>query len=61
MADPKMRPTPDKKIRQREDKMQRKREQDPLDKGLADTFPASDPVEATQPAPTPEHKTDREC
>ena len=50
-----MRPTPAEKIRRRKEKEQR-RLQDSLDTGLADTFPASDPVEVTQPPPTPDDK-----
>jgi hypothetical protein len=47
-ANPKMRPTPEEKIRQREEKVERRMEES-LEKGLEDTFPASDPVAVTQP------------
>lgn len=40
----------DPKIARKEDRKQKKE----LDRGLQDTFPASDPVSVTQPAPTKE-------
>jgi hypothetical protein len=50
-ASAKMRPTPQEKIQRRKEKEERRLE-DSLEKGLEDTFPASDPVEVTQPPPT---------
>lgn len=50
-----MKPTPEEKIRKREQKEARRLE-DSLEKGLEDTFPASDPVEVTQPPPTRKDK-----
>ena len=41
----------DKRKREREDARKRKLEQS-LEQGLEDSFPASDPVNVTQPAPT---------
>ena len=41
----------DKSKREREDARKRKLERS-LERGLADSFPASDPVNVTQPAPT---------
>jgi hypothetical protein len=54
----KMRPTPESKIRDREKKMEREREQgNSLEKGLEETFPASDPVAVTQlPKHSPEKR-----
>lgn len=51
----KLEPTPPAKIRRREDKMQRHLDET-LDEGLAETFPASDPVNVVQPAPTLEDR-----
>lgn len=50
-ANPNMRPTPSDKIEKRKEK-ERKRAEDSLEKGLEDTFPASDPVSVTQPSPS---------
>jgi nicotinate phosphoribosyltransferase len=47
MADPKRKPVRDDAA-QRE---RRRRQEEALDDALKDTFPASDPVSATQPAP----------
>ena len=44
----KLPPTPASKIRKRQEKVE-KRQEDSLEKGLEDTFPASDPVAVTQP------------
>jgi len=41
----------DKRKREREDARKRKLERS-LEQGLEDSFPASDPVNVTQPAPT---------
>jgi len=41
----------DKRKREREDARKRKLERS-LERGLEDSFPASDPVNVTQPAPT---------
>jgi len=46
-----MRPTPPEKIEARKEK-ERKRAENSLEKGLEDTFPASDPVNVTQPPPS---------
>ena len=54
-ADTKMRPTPEEKIRRRQEKLERQ-SGNSLDNALEDTFPASDPVEATQPAPGPKDR-----
>lgn len=54
-ANPNLRPTPPEKVEQRKEK-ERKRAEDSLEKGLEDTFPASDPVSVTQPPPTPADK-----
>lgn len=51
----KMRPTPEDKVRKRQAKVE-KRLEDSLEKGLEDTFPASDPVAVTQP---PKSRPDR--
>ena len=48
-ANPKMRPTPEEKVRRRQQKVEQRKEKS-LEKGLEDTFPASDPVAVTQPA-----------
>jgi hypothetical protein len=48
----KMKPTPEAKIRKRIEKVERQKDQSrgrKLDQGLEGTFPASDPVEVTQP------------
>jgi hypothetical protein len=50
-ANPNMRPTPPEKIERRKEK-ERKRVENSLEKGLEDTFPASDPINVTQPAPS---------
>jgi hypothetical protein len=50
-----MRPTPEDKIQKRKEKEQR-RVENSLEKGLEDTFPASDPVEVTQPPPSKSDK-----
>jgi hypothetical protein len=47
--------TPPEKIEQRKEK-ERRRAEDSLEKGLEDTFPASDPVSVTQPPPSKEDK-----
>jgi len=47
----KMRPTPPEKVEARRQK-ERKRAEDSLEKGLEDTFPASDPINVTQPPPS---------
>jgi nicotinate phosphoribosyltransferase len=47
MADPKRKPVRDDAA-QRE---RRRRQEEALDEALKDTFPASDPVSAAQPAP----------
>jgi hypothetical protein len=59
-----MPPTPEDKIRQREQKEERRMEESrgkgSLEKGLEDTFPASDPVAVTQPPPSqPDKKPKR--
>jgi hypothetical protein len=54
-ANPKMRPTPEDKIRRREEKVEQRKE-DSLEKGLEDTFPASDPVAVTQPPKSKKEK-----
>ena len=46
-----MKPTPAAKIRRRQEKVQRHLE-GTLDEGLAESFPASDPVNLVQPAPS---------
>lgn len=51
----KMRPTPEDKVRKRQAKVD-KRLEESLEKGLEDTFPASDPVAVTQP---PKSRPDR--
>jgi hypothetical protein len=51
MTAPKMRPTPAEKVEARKEK-ERKRAEEALETGLEDTFPASDPVSVTQPAPS---------
>jgi hypothetical protein len=51
----KMRPTPDEKIQRRQEKVEQRKEKS-LEKGLEDTFPASDPVAVTQPPKTPKEK-----
>jgi hypothetical protein len=53
MADPKRKPVRDDAA-QRE---RRRRQEEALDEALKDTFPASDPVSAVQPAP-PERAAD---
>jgi hypothetical protein len=58
----KMKPTPEAKIRKRQEKMDQRRRHSRdkrLDNGLENTFPASDPVAATQPSPSPADKTPR--
>jgi hypothetical protein len=47
--------TPPEKIEQRKEK-ERRRAEESLEKGLEDTFPASDPVSVTQPPPSKEDK-----
>jgi hypothetical protein len=54
-AKPQMRPTPSEKIEQRKEK-ERERAEESLEKGLEGTFPASDPVNVTQPPPSKEDK-----
>ena len=59
----KMKPTPEAKIRKRREKMEERLQHSSnkrLDNGLEGTFPASDPVEATQPAPSPADKRSRD-
>jgi hypothetical protein len=50
-----MKPTPAEKVRKRRSK-EYERLEDALEKGLEGTFPASDPVEVIQPAPSPGDK-----
>ena len=45
----------EKAKRQREEERKRRLEKS-LEQGLEDTFPASDPINVTQPAPTPRDK-----
>jgi hypothetical protein len=47
----KMPPTPPEKVEARKEK-ERKRAENSLETGLEDTFPASDPVQVTQPPPS---------
>jgi hypothetical protein len=42
--------------RQRNEKKRRQRLEKSLEEGLEDSFPASDPVNVTQPPPTPTDK-----
>ena len=52
-----MPPTPESKIQQRQEKVEREQQKkNPLEKGLEDTFPASDPVAVTQPPKTKKEK-----
>lgn len=51
IAGTKMRPASDEKMRHRKE-----REEESLEKGLEDTFPASDPVAVTQPRKSPAEK-----
>jgi hypothetical protein len=44
-------PSPQEKAAKRQEKEERRLEKS-LEKGLEDTFPASDPVEVTQPPPS---------
>jgi hypothetical protein len=54
-ANPQMRPTPREKVERRKEK-ERERAEESLEKGLEDTFPASDPVNVTQPPPSKEDR-----
>jgi hypothetical protein len=46
----------DEKTKRAEDAKQRDRLERSLEEGLEDTFPASDPINVTQPPPTVEDK-----
>jgi hypothetical protein len=46
----------DEKTKRAEDAKQRERLERSLEEGLEDTFPASDPINVTQPPPTVEDK-----
>jgi hypothetical protein len=46
----------DEKTKQAEDAERRQRLERSLEEGLEDTFPASDPINVTQPPPTIEDK-----
>jgi hypothetical protein len=48
----------DEKTRKDEEAKQRERLERSLEEGLEDTFPASDPINVTQPPPTVEDKRD---
>ena len=50
-ANLKLRQTPPEKIERRKEK-ERERVEDSLEQGLEGTFPASDPINVTQPAPS---------
>jgi hypothetical protein len=58
-ATAKMKPTPADKVRRRKEKEDRRLEKS-LDAGLEGTFPASDPVEVTQPPPSRQDKASGE-
>lgn len=49
----------DGKRRRGQDARRKKKLDDALDRGLEDTFPASDPVSVTQPPPSPYDKCQR--
>jgi hypothetical protein len=60
MADPKhtAEEEPDEKTKRNREEARQRRLERSLEQGLEDTFPASDPVNVTQPAPGP-RKTKR--
>ena len=47
----------DEKARQERDEAKRRKLEESLEQGLEDSFPASDPINVTQPAPTRRDKT----
>lgn len=57
-TNPQLRPTPPEKTEKRREK-ERQRAENSLEKGLEDTFPASDPVNVTQPPPSKDDKKPR--
>ena len=52
MTGPKTRSQPE---RERAEAAEKRRLEEELEEGLEETFPGSDPVSVTQPAPSPEH------